>query len=363
MPGVTMRQITKRFGDVTVLRAVDLAIEEGEFVVLVGPSGCGKTTLLRMIAGLEPVTDGRIHLKDRDITWLAPKDRDIAMVFQSYALYPHMSVADNMGFCLKLRKAPAQTVTERVSAAAQVLKIDHLLERRPRALSGGQRQRVAMGRAMVRDPSLYLFDEPLSNLDAQLRTRMRTEIKRQHQQGGTTVVYVTHDQVEAMTLADRIVVMNKGEIIQIGTPHEVYARPATVFVASFIGSPAMNLLPARLAAEDGVLTAQMPGGTLGLTSIAYGRLANQVGMEVIVGIRPDSLRIGGQLERNQLEATVAVVEPYGAEAYVVAEADGTELVARCAPERLPKPGDRVSLSVNPEHVHVFDARSERNLLQ
>ena len=291
MPGVTMRQITKRFGDLTVLHAVDLAIEEGEFVVLVGPSGCGKTTLLRMIAGLEPVTDGRIHLKDRDITWLAPKDRDIAMVFQSYALYPHMSVADNMGFCLKLRKAPAHAVTQRVSAAAQVLKIDHLLERRPRALSGGQRQRVAMGRAMVREPSLYLFDEPLSNLDAQLRTRMRTEIKRQHQQGGTTVVYVTHDQVEAMTLADRIVVMNKGEIIQIGTPHEVYARPATIFVGSFIGSPAMNLLPARLSAEAGTLIAHLPGGALPLAAMAYSGLSGHVDMDVMIGIRPEGLTV------------------------------------------------------------------------
>ncbi len=355
MAGVTIRQVAKHFGHVRVLDGLDLTIEDGEFVVLVGPSGCGKTTLLRMIAGLEAVSGGQILIGARDVTWVAPKDRDIAMVFQSYALYPHMSAQENMSFGLKLSKTPKEEIGRRVAEAARMLKIEHLLERKPRELSGGQRQRVAMGRAIVRHPALYLFDEPLSNLDAQLRTSMRTEIKRMHLAEKKTVVYVTHDQIEALTLADRIVAMNKGEIQQIGTPDDLYNRPASVFVASFIGSPAMSLLRGALS-----------GGRLALEGVAAPLALPQIWQgvrdgAVLLGLRPEALVYAPDGAGEGLDMQVNVIEPCGAEVYVIGEVGGQEITARCVPGRVPALGSTARFAIASDQIHVFDAANERSL--
>jgi ABC-type sugar transport system ATPase subunit len=358
---VTVNQVTKRFGAVSVLENLDLNIADGEFVVLVGPSGCGKTTLLRMIAGLEPVTDGEIRIGDRDVTWAAPKDRDIAMVFQSYALYPHMTAAENMSFCLRLNKTPKPEIESQISRAARMLKIEQLLGRKPRELSGGQRQRVAMGRAIVRRPALYLFDEPLSNLDAQLRTSMRTEIKRMHLAEKQTVIYVTHDQIEALTLADRIVAMNKGEIQQIGTPDDLYNRPASLFVASFIGSPAMNLLPGTVTADGIRLATEQAGAVIPLPTVWQSMLAGQTGRKVMFGIRPEALSYGAREGQPTIDITVGVTEPCGAEVYVIGDILGSEITARCAPGHVPQLGEQARFSVNTEQMHVFDAETGRSL--
>lgn len=356
MARIELQNIAKNYGSVEVMRDINLEIEDGEFIVLVGPSGCGKSTLLRMIAGLEPITDGEFRVDGRRMNEVQPRDRDMAMVFQSYALYPHMDVARNMGFSLEIRKAPSQERAGKVHDAAKTLGLTSLTARLPKALSGGQRQRVAMGRAIVRDPSAFLFDEPLSNLDAKLRVQMRVEIKRLQRALGTTSVYVTHDQLEAMTLADRLVVLNGGNIEQIGAPIEVYDNPASTFVASFIGSPAMNLLEVK-ANGDGL---ELVKGT-GLSG------ANVKGGDgYTVGIRPehmevvDSASAGGGLT---LEVTVNVLEPVGAESFIYAsfEEGGPELVVRVSSHAVHPAGEKLTLKVAPEHVHYFDAQTGRRI--
>jgi multiple sugar transport system ATP-binding protein len=355
---VVLDRVVKRYGRVQAVHGVDLDIADGEFVVLVGPSGCGKSTTLRMIAGLEEITEGRISIGGRVVNDLEPKDRNIAMVFQNYALYPHMTVFRNIAFGLYAARLPKAEVEARVRRAAEMLGLSQLLERRPSELSGGQRQRVAMGRAIVRDPAVYLFDEPLSNLDAQLRTQMRTEIKRLHQSIGTTIVYVTHDQVEAMTLADRIVIMRDGRIEQIGTPLEIFHRPANTFVAGFIGSPAMNMVEVPVRVAGGRTELDLGDGQA-LPVAAPGPLGD--GMRVILGIRPDDLVASdGQPPPDGavlLDGTVAVVEPLGAETQVFVRVGGHELVGKAHGRRVPRPGDAIRLVCDVQHLHLFDAEA------
>jgi multiple sugar transport system ATP-binding protein len=344
MAVVTIRGLRKTYGAMEVIHALDLDVPDGQFVVLVGPSGCGKSTLLRMIAGLEDITGGTIRIGDRVVNHLPPAERDIAMVFQNYALYPHKTVAANMGFALKLRGAPKSEVRAKVERAAGVLGLTPYLDRYPRALSGGQRQRVAMGRAIVRDPQVFLFDEPLSNLDAKLRVQMRTEIRELHLRLKTTTVYVTHDQIEAMTMADKIVVMQGGRIEQTGAPLDLYDRPANVFVAGFIGSPAMNLLDAQIS--GGAVEA------LGARIPASG--ATGEGREVTCGVRPEHLI----LSDAGIEGRVAVVEPTGSETHVVvrtgATGEGREIVALFRDRHGFRPGDPIRLLPDPQQIHLFD---------
>ncbi len=333
MASVAIRDVHKAFGSTRVIHGVNITIGDGEFVVLVGPSGCGKSTLLRMIAGLENITAGEIHIGNRMVNNMPPKERDIAMVFQNYALYPHMTVAANMGFSLKLRGAPKAEIELRVRRAADILGLAPFLERYPRQLSGGQRQRVAMGRAIVRDPQVFLFDEPLSNLDAKLRVQMRTEIKELHQRLKTTTVYVTHDQIEAMTMADKIVVMHEGIVEQIGVPLELYDRPDNLFVAGFIGSPAMNLLPGTIRANGGA-GFEGPGGVRLPLDEA---LAAFDGRPVVYGIRPEHF----MLADDGIEAEVQVVEPTGSELQVVARVGGEEIIGQDPAQIGPAAGARV----------------------
>ncbi|MBB5688697.1 sn-glycerol-3-phosphate ABC transporter ATP-binding protein UgpC [Roseomonas alkaliterrae] len=352
MASLDIQGVTKCFGATQVLHGIDLAVQDGEMVVIVGASGCGKSTLLRIVAGLETPTSGAVLIEGQDVTPLEPADRDIAMVFQTYALYPHMSVFDNMAYGLKIRRLPKAEIAARVQEAAELLSIGHLLERKPRQLSGGQRQRVAMGRAIVRHPKLFLFDEPLSNLDARLRVQMRAEIRRLQKRLAVTSLFVTHDQVEAMTLGDRLVVMHEGRAAQVGTPMEVWSRPADTYVASFIGSPAMNLLPASLA--EGGAAARLADGTV--WRFADGARPGGEGREVIVGIRPEHLVPNGA---EGLALAVELAEPLGSETVVHGRlADGTALTARV-------PGAVVadSLRVAPEAaaLHVFDAATGRRL--
>jgi len=343
MGAVSIRRVVKRFGIVEVLHGLSIDIVDGEFMVFVGPSGCGKSTLLRMVAGLESFQEGEIAIGGRVVNNVPARDRDIAMVFQDYALYPHMTVSANMGFGLKMRGMPQQKAEERIRNAAAILQIEHLMGRRPRELSGGQRQRVAMGRAIVRDPAVFLFDEPLSNLDAKLRVDVRTEIKRLHQRLSTTMIYVTHDQVEAMTLADRIVVLRDGRIEQIGAPRELYAEPETRFVASFIGSPAMNFLPARIDGGRAVL----PSGRSVPVRLRNGRAA----AEGEVGIRPE--HIGLARDGDGFEAVVELVEPLGADTLVTAIVGGHGVMARLPGDIVPEPGQQVQLSVEPGRALAF----------
>jgi multiple sugar transport system ATP-binding protein len=346
MASVVIRDVRKAFGVIEVIHGVDISIGNGEFVVLVGPSGCGKSTLLRMIAGLENISSGEIRIGDRVVNNMPPKERDIAMVFQNYALYPHMTVAANMGFSLRLRGAPTAEIEARVKQAADILGLDVLLERYPRQLSGGQRQRVAMGRAIVRDPQVFLFDEPLSNLDAKLRVAMRTEIKELHQRLGTTTVYVTHDQIEAMTMADKIVVMRDGGVEQIGVPLELYDRPHNLFVAGFIGSPAMNFLPGTIRAV-GTGEFEGPGGVrLPLAAIP----ASQEGRAAVYGIRPEHF----MLAEDGAEVEVQVVEPTGPELQVVGRLGGREITAVFRERHKFKPGDKIRLRPDPRLVHLFE---------
>jgi multiple sugar transport system ATP-binding protein len=331
MADVTFDSVAKRYGDVAVIENLSLHIDDGELMVLVGPSGCGKSTALRMIAGLEDISGGTISIGNRVVNGVAPKDRDIAMVFQSYALYPHMTARENLEFGLRMRGVPRDEMRRRVDDAAEILGIAPLLERRPKDLSGGQRQRVAVGRAIVRKPAVFLFDEPLSNLDAKLRVQMRAEITRLQQTLGTTSVYVTHDQVEAMTMGHRITVLREGKIQQVGTPGEVYDHPANVFVAQFIGTPPMNLLRGPLAESLG-------------------------GANVIVGIRPEHLTLG-----EGIPVTIDMVEPIGHESIVYATAGDEKLVAIFDPHEAPRAGERVSFSVDPARVHLFDAQTEMAL--
>jgi multiple sugar transport system ATP-binding protein len=351
MASVAIQNVRKSYEEIPVIHGVDINIEDGEFVILVGPSGCGKSTLLRMVAGLEEITGGEIRIGERVINDVPPKDRDIAMVFQNYALYPHMTVEKNMAFSLNLRKAPASEVRAKVDHAADILGLRPLLARYPRQLSGGQRQRVAMGRAIVRDPQVFLFDEPLSNLDAKLRVQMRTEIKELHQRLRTTTVYVTHDQIEAMTMADKIVVMNGGRVEQIGAPLDLYDRPANLFVAGFIGSPSINLIEGRLA--DGVfLTAG--GRTLPLPP---GAPATHEGA-VIYGIRPEHVEPTGD---DGLPLDVTVVEPTGAETQVFARLDGLPLVCVFRDRIGATPGSILHVMPRAQRAHLFDAASGRRL--
>ncbi len=361
MAQVALRKVVKTFEKTPAVQGIDLDIADREFIVLVGPSGCGKSTTLRMIAGLEEMTAGEIVIGGQIVNDLPPKDRDIAMVFQNYALYPHMTVFENMSFGLRLKKFPKAEIKQRVERAARILDITELLQRRPRQLSGGQRQRVAMGRAIVRNPKVFLFDEPLSNLDAKLRVQMRTEIKKVHQQVRTTTVYVTHDQVEAMTLADRVVVMNGGLIEQIGTPHELYHAPKTRFVAGFIGSPAMNFLPCRLAENGGALTAQLGGGlTLPIPSernAAYRPYANR---EMIFGIRPEHVTEARSYGAGaEFAVPVDVVEPMGMETMVYFIVDGVEVCARVSPEAALQPGERMRFMADLRHMHLIDPSNDR----
>jgi len=353
MASVTIRDVNKAFGKTAVIHGVDVDIRDGEFVVLVGPSGCGKSTLLRMIAGLENISSGEIRIGDRIVNQLPPKERDVAMVFQNYALYPHMTVAANMAFSLTLRGAPKSEVDERVKRAAAILGLEPYLERFPRQLSGGQRQRVAMGRAIVRDPKVFLFDEPLSNLDAKLRVQMRTEIKELHQRLKTTTIYVTHDQIEAMTMADKIVVMHDGIVEQIGAPLELYDTPQNLFVAGFIGSPAMNFLQGIIRVNGKL---EFDGGDnvrLPLAAVPSG----SNGQKAVYGVRPEHFEIAD----DGAEALIQVIEPTGSEVHVVAQLGDTEIVAAFRERHPFKPGERIRLRPNPRHVHLFDAASGNRL--
>ncbi|MBX3532491.1 MAG: sn-glycerol-3-phosphate ABC transporter ATP-binding protein UgpC [Rhizobiaceae bacterium] len=350
MASIEIDEVKKAYGAVQVLHGVSVDIADGEFVTLVGPSGCGKSTLLRMIAGLESITGGEISIGGRVVNDLAPKERDIAMVFQSYALYPHMTVAENMGFSLRLRKAPKSEFDEKVRRAAGILGLEKLLDRYPKQLSGGQRQRVAMGRAIVRDPAVFLFDEPLSNLDAKLRVQMRAEIKALHQKLNTTTVYVTHDQIEAMTMADRIVVMHDGVVEQVGPPLELYDRPDNMFVAGFLGSPAMNFLSATVTSDGRV--AELGGGF----RLDLGRPVPARG-PVVLGVRPEHIAIGPE----GVPATVTIVEPTGSETHLAVDLAGQAVVAVLKERLSARPGDALKLYIDPTLLHVFDTKSGRRL--
>jgi multiple sugar transport system ATP-binding protein len=354
MASVEIRDVRKSFGSTAVIHGVSIDISDGEFVILVGPSGCGKSTLLRMIAGLESITSGEILIGNRVVNNVPPKERDIAMVFQNYALYPHMTVAENMAFSLKLRKAPKAEIEQRVKRAAEILGLQNYLDRYPRQLSGGQRQRVAMGRAIVRDPQVFLFDEPLSNLDAKLRVQMRTEIKELHQRLKTTTVYVTHDQIEAMTMADKIVVMHDGIVEQIGEPLELYDYPANLFVAGFIGSPAMNFIKGKVVAGDPPQVVTDTGIMLPLKDAAPGL----DGRPVIYGIRPEHFVIDSE---KGIPAEVSVVEPTGSETQVFARLGGQDIVAVFRERIAVGPGDKLPLSPNPKLVHLFDQDTGRRI--
>jgi multiple sugar transport system ATP-binding protein len=354
---VEIRRVTKSFGAVEVIRGVDVDISDGEFVVLVGPSGCGKSTLLRMIAGLEQITSGEISISGSVVNNMAPKARNVAMVFQNYALYPHMSVFDNMAFSLKVRRMEGSATRQRVAGVADILSLKSYLERYPRELSGGQRQRVATGRAIVRDPKVFLFDEPLSNLDAKLRVQMRTEIKALHQRLRTTSVYVTHDQVEAMTMADRIVVMNEGVVEQTGSPLELYDRPKNLFVAGFIGSPSMNFLHGSIRRQGRSARVEIGDGTsFPLPPIQTG----VEGQRIVYGIRPEHMMIknGG----DGVPAVVEVIEPTGADTLVFASLSGRALCVAGRERYSFRPGATINLEPELEYVHVFDEQSGRSLI-
>ncbi|RJF69240.1 ABC transporter ATP-binding protein [Rhodopseudomonas palustris] len=354
MASVQIHDVRKSFGGFEVLHGVTVPIEDGAFVVLVGPSGCGKSTLLRMLAGLEKITSGTISIGDRVVNDVQPKERDIAMVFQNYALYPHMTVAQNMGFSLKLRGADQKEIDDKVNRAADILDLRKLLERFPRQLSGGQRQRVAMGRAIVRDPQVFLFDEPLSNLDAKLRVAMRTEIKELHQRLKTTTVYVTHDQIEAMTMADKIVVMQDGIVEQMGAPLDLYDNPANKFVAGFIGSPAMNFLDGTLKVNGGQPWVETASGARLPISTAP---ANSNGKPVSYGIRPEHLDFAD----SGIEAEVVVVEPTGSETQIVARVGAQELIAVFRERHQVRPGDKIHLQPRPQMAHLFDKETGQRL--
>ena len=351
MAEILLRKVHKSYGDVKVIHGVDWKIADGEFVVIVGPSGCGKSTLLRMIAGLETITEGEISIGDRVVNDLEPAERDIAMVFQNYALYPHMSVYNNMAYGLKIRRMPKAEIDERVNKAAEILELSEFLKRSPRALSGGQRQRVAMGRAIVREPSVFLFDEPLSNLDAKLRVQMRLEIKKLQNRLGITSVYVTHDQVEAMTLGHRLMVLNDGYVEQLGTPIELYGSPSTLFVAGFIGSPSMNFLPATIGADG--KTAELSGGD-GI-SLPEGDFGASAGRPVTLGMRPEHLQVVGA-EGESTRHTAQVVEHLGADTLVHGHfgSGGSEVTVRLKGIRMIETGEVLPLAIEPENVHVFD---------
>jgi multiple sugar transport system ATP-binding protein len=355
MASVEIRDVRKSYGTTAVIHGVNVDIGDGEFVILVGPSGCGKSTLLRMIAGLENISGGEIRIGDRVVNDVPPKERDIAMVFQNYALYPHMTVSDNMAFSLKLRRASKDEIKQRVERAANILGLMPLLDRYPRQLSGGQRQRVAMGRAIVRDPQVFLFDEPLSNLDAKLRVQMRSEIKELHQRLKTTTVYVTHDQIEAMTMADKIVVMHDGIVEQIGAPLDLYDRPGNLFVAGFIGSPSMNFLQGRLITDNGTPAFETAGGV----KIPLGTAAADAnGRPATLGMRPEHFHIGD----GGIPVEVVVVEPTGSETQVVVKVGTQDLVCLFRERVSAKPGETIHIAPNRDVLHLFDPATGKRLL-
>ncbi|MGE5508759.1 MAG: ABC transporter ATP-binding protein [Chitinophagales bacterium] len=364
MPSVRLVNVSKRFGNATVVKGVTLEIKDKEFVVLVGPSGCGKSTTLRMIAGLEEISEGEIYIDDRLVNDVAPKDRDIAMVFQNYALYPHMNVYENMAFALKLRKTPKAEIDRRVRAAARQLDIEDLLHRKPKQLSGGQRQRVAVGRAIVRNPKVFLFDEPLSNLDAKLRVQMRSELSKLHNQLQSTIIYVTHDQTEAMTMGDRIVVMKDGVIQQVGAPLEIYANPVSMFVAGFIGSPAMNFLPVTVVVEGEEVLLDAGAFRLPLPAAkakSLASLASYVGKEVVMGIRPedvDDAALTPSDPRATVTALIEVVEPMGNESYLYCRAGDHSFVARVEAHTTANDGVKHPVAFDMNKVHLFDKATE-----
>lgn len=366
MAGVRLDRVSKRFGTVTAVEEVNLDIEDKEFFVLLGPSGCGKTTTLRMVAGLEEVSGGSIYIGDRDVSDLAPKDRDIAMVFQNYALYPHMTIYENMAFGLRLHKVPRPEIDRRVKEAAEILGLSGLLNRQPKALSGGQRQRVALGRAIVRDPKVFLMDEPLSNLDAKLRAQTRVELKRLHQRLGATILYVTHDQTEAMTMGTRIVVMRDGLVQQVDTPDAIYNRPANEFVATFVGTPAMNLWDAQLARQGNTVTAIVEDQQLTIPTELAQAASNLSGSDITLGIRPEDILLLGNRELPAgylpLKATVRLIEPMGHEQIVYVDLASVSWVVRTSNEWHGQLGDPVILAFDEKKLHAFDPVSERSLL-
>jgi multiple sugar transport system ATP-binding protein len=360
MAEVHIQSLNKKFDEVHAVKDVNLGIRDKEFMVLVGPSGCGKTTTLRMVAGLESITSGRILIDDKVINNLPPMDRDIAMVFQNYALYPHMSVYDNMAFGLKMRKFSRADIARRVQEAAEILGIQQLLSRKPRQLSGGQRQRVALGRAIVRHPQVFLFDEPLSNLDAKLRVQMRVELKKLHDRLGTTAIYVTHDQVEAMTLGDRVVVMKDGLVQQVGEPLELYNEPANLFVAGFLGSPSMNFASVQISETNGAVWAAHEGMRIKVPAQIAGRLGRHLRSEVTMGIRPEDLHVASDADPAELgfEAMVEVVEKLGSEILLDVAVGPHTMVASVEPGVRAVIRDRLRLAVNPDRLHFFDVRTE-----
>jgi multiple sugar transport system ATP-binding protein len=369
MASLEIAGIHKRYGDHEVLRGIDIAVEAGEFLVLVGPSGCGKSTLLNIIAGLDTATAGDVRIDGRSVNDVHPSERDIAMVFQSYALYPNMTVAQNISFGMEMRKVPRAERERAVAEAAKLLQIDHLLSRRPGQLSGGQRQRVAMGRALVRKPRIFLFDEPLSNLDAQLRLDMRTEIKKLHQRLGATIVYVTHDQIEAMTLATRIAVMRGGELQQLGTPAEVYSQPANLFVAGFMGSPRMNLVPGRLTGDASSLVLEIQHGDSPGVAIPLppqpDAVRSYAGREVIAGLRAEAVAYGPSAatgERRTVNATVEITEPTGADTLAVLIIGGREVTARLQPDFPLRSGEFGQFGLDLSRLVFFDPASERRIV-
>lgn len=369
MASVKLKGIYKRYpGGVTAVNDFNLDIEDKEFIILVGPSGCGKTTTLRMVAGLEEITEGELFIGDKLVNDVAPKDRDIAMVFQNYALYPHMSVFDNMAFGLKLRKMPKDEIKRRVLEAAKILDIEHLLERRPKALSGGQRQRVALGRAIVRDPKVFLMDEPLSNLDAKLRVQMRTEISKLHQRLQTTFIYVTHDQTEALTMGTRIVVMKDGYIQQVDTPNNLYERPINMFVAGFIGSPQMNFVNAKVEKRGEEIHLLFGKEDIKLPEGKAKKLegSEYVGREVVIGIRPEDIHDEAvyleSMSDSIVNAKVEVVEMLGSETLLYTEVGGVDFTARVNPRTKARAGDVVKLALDTNKIHIFDKETERAIM-
>ena len=373
MAGLTLKGIYKKYpGGVVAVTDVNLEIRDKEFIVLVGPSGYGKSTTLRMIAGLEEISEGELYIGDRLVNDIAPKDRDIAMVFQNYALYPHMTVFDNMAFGLKLRKVPKDEIERKVNEAAKILDLSHLLDRKPKAMSGGQRQRVALGRAIVRSPKVFLLDEPLSNLDAKLRAQMRTEISKIHKKLGTTFIYVTHDQTEAMTMGDRIVCMKDGFVQQVDTPQNLYENPVNKFVAGFLGSPQMNFIDAVLREEYGQYVVEF-GSNRGQVyqiivpeSKVNENLGRYVNKEIILGVRPESIHDEEMYLSNAttgvINADVEITEMMGAETYLYLVCEGIPLTARVSPRSTARPGDTISVAIDPNRIHIFDKETEKAIV-
>jgi len=373
MAGLTLKGIYKKYpGGVVAVTDVNLEIRDKEFIVLVGPSGCGKSTTLRMIAGLEEISEGELYIGDRLVNDIAPKDRDIAMVFQNYALYPHMTVFDNMAFGLKLRKVPREEIERKVNEAAKILDLSHLLDRKPKAMSGGQRQRVALGRAIVRSPKVFLLDEPLSNLDAKLRAQMRTEISKIHKKLGTTFIYVTHDQTEAMTMGDRIVCMKDGFVQQVDTPQNLYENPVNKFVAGFLGSPQMNFVDAVLREEYGQYVVEFGSNRGQIYQIIVPEskvnenLGRYVNKEIILGVRPESIHDEEMYLSNAttgvINADVEITEMMGAETYLYLVCEGIPLTARVSPRSTARPGDSISVAIDPNRIHIFDKETEKAIV-